>query len=723
MPAATRTAGKRFSLPVAVTVAAGASIALAVALGAIETPDLADPLTRAADSLDEWTYLFVPGLAFLETGAFVGLLVPGETAIVVGGVVAERGAVALPALIGLVWVAAVAGDLVSFLLGRRYGRAFLDAHGARLRIRPEQVDRVERLFDRHGGKAVLVGRFVGIVRALLPFVAGASRFPLRRFLPFTALGALGWAATFTLVGYGFSESFESAGRDASRIVLAAALLAGVVMLAAAVRSGRLRRGGAPEPEHEERRERSERRPEKAADQHVEREVDAQVDARQRDGGGEAERVGPHSGAEDRDRGGRGERGRGVPGWEGGVLGDRDERPEPRLVLGRASAVEQLLERGHDQRGGERGGQRGEEGNRHPAAPDVAAEPHAHEQGTLDPPRGQQHAQPREQWGLENRDGMHQSTVELKERRHNPHAHRISTPQVLLAVNAQASGVEEPRAVAADLVALLEEQGATAEVVITSTRDDLFEAMRGAAATGRRLVLVGGDGSLHEAANAPLGHLPELGLVPAGRANNIARALGIPADRAGAIAVAAHAPVGPLDALRVVTPKRRLYALEALSAGFQADARAGYDGTNSADLRQGLRALVRAVVRFAPYRVRARLDGGELRSASAAQLFFSNLPYFGFGFEVDPGADPADGRLEAILIEARARHRLLRLLAAAYRGRHLALRGVRRISARRAELTEPLPLVADAVPLGTTTATVSVVPGRLRLAAPGLGAAA
>jgi diacylglycerol kinase (ATP) len=293
----------------------------------------------------------------------------------------------------------------------------------------------------------------------------------------------------------------------------------------------------------------------------------------------------------------------------------------------------------------------------------------------------------------------------------------------VAVNANASGVEDPRTAGADLVALLEEHGVSAEAVVTSSTDDLFEAMRAAAATGRRVVLIGGDGSLHEAANAPLARLPELALVPAGRANNIARALGIPTDRAGAAAVAANAPAGRLDALRVETPERRLYALEALSAGFQAEARAGYDGANSADLRQGLRALARAVLRFAPYRLRARLDGGELNSGSVAQLFLSNLPYFGFGFEVDPGADPADGRLEAILIEARARRRLVRLLAAAYRGRHLALKGVSRISARSAELTEPLPLVADAVPLGTTTARVSVEPGRLRLAAPGLGVAA
>ena len=216
--------------------AAGTSLALAVALGAIEAPDVSGILSDAADSLGAWTYLAIPALAFLETGAFVGLVVPGETAIVVGGVVAERGEVELPLLIGFVWVAAVSGDVVSLLLGRRFGRPLLDAHRARLGISPEQVERVEQMFERHGGRAVLLGRFVGILRALTPFVAGASRFPLRQFLPYSAIGALAWTTAFTLVGYGFSDSFESAGRSATRIALVGALIVGGVMLASAVRS-------------------------------------------------------------------------------------------------------------------------------------------------------------------------------------------------------------------------------------------------------------------------------------------------------------------------------------------------------------------------------------------------------------------------------------------------------------------------------------------------------
>jgi diacylglycerol kinase (ATP) len=287
--------------------------------------------------------------------------------------------------------------------------------------------------------------------------------------------------------------------------------------------------------------------------------------------------------------------------------------------------------------------------------------------------------------------------------------------LLVVVNARASGIGDAERTAAELVALLQEHGRDADGAVTHTEAGLWEALL--TAESRRVVLVGGDGSLHSAANAPLPRLPELALVPAGRANNVARALGIPTDRLGAMAVAAEAPARRLDALLVQTPERRLYAVEAVSAGFHAAARAGYTADNSADLRQGVRALARAVLRYAPYEVHGHVDHVVLASADAGQLFVANFPYFGFGFRIAPGADPRDGRLEAILIEARGRGSLLRLLRAVYRGRHLGRPGVSFASGRRAELTTPLPLVADATQLGTTTATVSVEPGRLRVAVP------
>src|SRR5262245_1948916 len=263
-------------------------------------------------------------------------------------------------------------------------------------------------------------------------------------------------------------------------------------------------------------------------------------------------------------------------------------------------------------------------------------------------------------------------------------------RLLIVVNARASGIEDPRRTAAELVALTQELGREADGAVTETEAGLGEALRAAAAAGRRLVLVGGDGSVHAAVNAPLSRLPALALVPAGRANNIARALGIPTDRGRALEVACLAPTRSLDVLRVETPERRVYAVEAVSAGFHATARAGYAGENSADLSQGIRALAGAVRGYRPYRAQARVDGAELSSAVAAQLFVTNLPYYGYGFRVDPAADPADGRLAGVLIEATGRRSLLRLLGATRRGRHLGRPGVHRIAGRRAEVLAPMP---------------------------------
>jgi membrane-associated protein len=713
-----------------------AAAALLVAVGVVPLPDVDGPLEDASRTLGAWAYPAVAGFAFLETGAFIGLAVPGETAVVVGGVVAERGGVELLPLIGFVWLAAAGGDLVSFLLGRRLGRPFIDRHGARFHLGPDRLARVDRFYGRHGGKAVLLGRFTGLVRAVSPFVAGASGLAFRRFVVWSAAGALLWATTFTLVGYGFSESFAESGETAARVGAGTALAAALVFVAVArMRSGGRggRRGVAHETEHGEGAERPEPRPERSADEHVEREVHPQVDAREGHGRSDAQRPGAHPRAQDRHRGGGGEGGGAVARREGRVARDRHQRPEVGIGHGRAVAVEGQLEPVHDKRRRSRGDGGRRERHRQPAAPQVRPEAESHQQRTLDPPRGQHREDRGENRMLEGRSGLDETVVEIEERGHPRNLrHRSKVGGLLVAVNRNASGLEEPEKTAGELVAILAELGEPAERVVTGSERELWDVLRSAEELDQRVVLVGGDGTVHAAANAPLRRLPELALVPTGRANNIARALGIPVSRGEALAVAAGAPAKPVDALRVATPDRFIYAVEAVSAGFQAEARSGYDAENSADLVQGLKALVRAVRRYRPYsasvdfvgvrRTNSTL-GSSLRSSETAQLFLSNLPYFGFGFEVDPGADPSDGRLEAILIEARGRGRLLRLLAAARRGRHIGRRGVSRVSATRARLTEPLPLVADAVPLGVTTATVSVESARLRVASHQPGATA
>ena len=119
----------------------------------------------------------------------------------------------------------------------RLGRRFLVAHGPRVGITPPRLAKVDTFFDRHGGKAILIGRFVGLVRAVAPFVAGASNLPLRRFLPFSLAGTLVWATAFTLAGYAFHESFETAAGALTHAALALAVLAA---LAVALKSLRAR---------------------------------------------------------------------------------------------------------------------------------------------------------------------------------------------------------------------------------------------------------------------------------------------------------------------------------------------------------------------------------------------------------------------------------------------------------------------------------------------------
>jgi membrane protein DedA with SNARE-associated domain len=220
-----------------VGVLAAAAFALVTA-GVVRLPDLEGFLTDLSDTLGPWTYALVAALAFLETGAFVGLVAPGETAIVLGGVVAAEGGVELGPIILVAWLAAALGDLASFALGQRLGRRFLLARGPRFGITATRLERVEHFFDRHGPRAILIGRFVGLVRAVAPFLAGASRLRLRAFLPWSLLGTAAWATAFTLVGYAFHESFASAAHTLTHAALGLAVVAAAVVAFRAHRQAR-----------------------------------------------------------------------------------------------------------------------------------------------------------------------------------------------------------------------------------------------------------------------------------------------------------------------------------------------------------------------------------------------------------------------------------------------------------------------------------------------------
>ena len=217
------------------TIGLAAVLALSVyGSGLVHPPSVDTMIHDAGSTLGSYTYLLVGVLAFLETGAGIGLIAPGELAVIVGGVAAGQGAIDLWLLIGLVWVCALAGDTTSFFLGRRLGREFMLRHGPRVKLTAARIEQVERFFARHGGKTLLLGRFIGLVRALAPFLAGASKLPFRRFFPYALLASGVWAATFSVLGYVFWRSFdeiaELAGRGTFALTTVVALLAAATML-------------------------------------------------------------------------------------------------------------------------------------------------------------------------------------------------------------------------------------------------------------------------------------------------------------------------------------------------------------------------------------------------------------------------------------------------------------------------------------------------------------
>jgi membrane protein DedA with SNARE-associated domain len=191
--------------------------------------DLEDAIQDLSNGLGAWTYLLVGALAFLETGAFVGLVAPGEFTVMLGGAVAGQGDISLPLILAITWASAFAGDSVSFMLGARLGRDFLVRHGQRFRITEDRLKQVEDYFSRYGGRTILIGRFIGLVRALAPFIAGSSRLPYRTFAPFSILGTGLWSTALIMAGYFAAQSLDTVTNIVGKGLFVFAIVVGVVV--------------------------------------------------------------------------------------------------------------------------------------------------------------------------------------------------------------------------------------------------------------------------------------------------------------------------------------------------------------------------------------------------------------------------------------------------------------------------------------------------------------
>jgi membrane protein DedA with SNARE-associated domain len=146
-------------------------------------------------------------LVFGEAALFFGFVLPGETAVVYGGVLAEAGKVSVLVVLLVVYVSAVAGDSIGFEVGRTLGPRLVRAPV--LRNHGEHVEQAQAYLRRRGGRAVVAGRFTAFLRAVMPGLAGASRMAYRRFLFFNVIGGVMWGSACVLLGYFAAHSIST----------------------------------------------------------------------------------------------------------------------------------------------------------------------------------------------------------------------------------------------------------------------------------------------------------------------------------------------------------------------------------------------------------------------------------------------------------------------------------------------------------------------------------
>ena len=191
---------------------------------------IAGLLDRLAELASPWGYVIVGVLTLLEASAMIGLVVPGEAALLVGGFLASQGRAELPVMMAVGVVGAIVGDSIGYEIGRHLGPS-LRRSRLGLWVGEERWSRAEAYLAHHGGRAVFFGRFVGLLRAMVPTLAGLSGMPYRTFLPWNVAGGLVWAPGFVLLGYAAAGSYHKVAEWTGR---ASAVLLGLVILVVAV---------------------------------------------------------------------------------------------------------------------------------------------------------------------------------------------------------------------------------------------------------------------------------------------------------------------------------------------------------------------------------------------------------------------------------------------------------------------------------------------------------
>ena len=161
-------------------------------------------LTELVAAYGPWIYLILFLIVFAETGLVVTPFLPGDSLLFVAGAIAAMGEMNVHLLVALLILAAVLGDAVNYAVGHFFGMKLFSNPDSRI-FRRQYLDKTHDFYARHGGKTIILARFVPIVRTFAPFVAGMGHMPYRRFAAYNVVGAIAWVTLFSYAGYFFGN--------------------------------------------------------------------------------------------------------------------------------------------------------------------------------------------------------------------------------------------------------------------------------------------------------------------------------------------------------------------------------------------------------------------------------------------------------------------------------------------------------------------------------------
>ncbi len=190
-------------------------------------------------------YAALFAVVFSETGLLLGFFLPGDSLLFTVGVVAGAGQLNIALIVVLLSIAAVVGDGVGYLLGRRAGRSVFQRPDSRL-FKREHLIRTQEFYDKHGGKTIIIARFVPIIRTFAPFVAGVAEMNYPKFLSYNVFGGVGWVTAVSLAGYSLG-SVPLVRRNFDKAVLLIVFLSVVPIIVEYLKARHGKKGRTPAP--------------------------------------------------------------------------------------------------------------------------------------------------------------------------------------------------------------------------------------------------------------------------------------------------------------------------------------------------------------------------------------------------------------------------------------------------------------------------------------------